>query len=189
MRPPPDYSNLVRLLPVLRRLPDATGETTLTPEEAAKIRSLGFTAESGRWQCPPLPPQLTRDNPLLEPLSAGWNDQSVLPAIPRIEGGRESRTARHHGGEASVIQQPPVKQIDACLGQQRIKRPDLPYGQDPDTKLVEKLLFKMRERAQRADKPMRRRRWQQLYWRYPAKIFNRAFGIMVRERRIFLEIR
>ncbi len=185
----PDYATLVKLLLVLRRLPDATGETTLTPEESAKVRSLGFTAESGRWKCPPLPPQLTRDNPLLEPLSAGWNNQSALPAIPRIESSRESRTARHQGGEAPVTQQPPVKQIDACFGQQRIERPALPYGQDQETKLVEKLLLKMRERAQRADKPMRRRRLQQLYWRYPAKVFNRAFGIMVRDRRIFVEIR
>lgn len=189
MRPTPDYAALVKLVPVLRRLPDATGETTLMPEEAARIRSFGFTAESGRWKCPPLPPQLTCDNPLLEALSAGWNDQSVLPAIPRIEGSRESEAARHQGGETRVTQQPPVKPMDVCPAQHKVERPVLPYREDPDAKLVEELLSKMRERAQRADRPMRRRRWQQLYWRYPAQIFNRAFGIMVRERRIFVEFR
>lgn len=189
MSPTPDYTSLVKLLPVLRRLPDATGETTVTPEEAAKIRSFGFTAASGKWKCPPLPPQLTRDNPLLEPLSAGWNDRSVFPAIPRIEGSRESRTARQEGGEARVTQQPPVKPIDVCPGQHKVERSFLSNQEAPDSELVEKLLSKMRARAQKADRPMRRRRLQQLYWRYSAPIFNRAFGIMVRERRIFTEIR
>src|SRR5713226_9706383 len=73
MRPTPDYATLVKLLPLLRRLPDATGETTLTPEEAAKIRSFGFTTEVGRWKVPPVPPELVRDSPLLEHLSIGWN--------------------------------------------------------------------------------------------------------------------
>src|SRR6266852_5301260 len=189
MRIAPNYATLVKLLPVLHRLPDATGETTLTPEEAAKIRSFGFTAESGRWKCPPLPPQLTRDNPPLEPLSAGWNDRSVLPAIPRIEGSRESETARQPSGEPRVTPQPPVKPIYVCLGQHKVEEPVRAYKEDPDAKLVEKLLLKMRDRAQRTDRPILRRRLQQLYWRYPAKIFNRAFGIMVRDRRIFVEIR
>jgi len=189
MKPTPDYATLVKLLPILRRLPDAIGETTLTPEEAAKIRSFGFAANSGRWKCPPLPPPLTRDNPLLEPLSVGWSEQSVLPAISRIEGIRESETARQQVGEVRVTKQPPSKPIDACPGQHEVKRVAPPYKEDQDAKLVKELLSKMRERAQKSYRPMRRRRWQQLYWRYPAKIFNRAFAIMVRDRRIFLEIR
>jgi hypothetical protein len=40
----PDYVDLIKLLCLLRTLPDALGETTLTAEEAARIRSLGFTA-------------------------------------------------------------------------------------------------------------------------------------------------
>jgi hypothetical protein len=189
MRPPPDYAALVNLLPVFRRLPDATGETTLTPEEAAKIRSFGFAAESGRWKCPPLPPELTRDNSLLEPLSAGWDGLTLLRAIPKNESSLARGTVSQQSGEAAVAPQLPVEAIDVCLGQHKVERPVLPYREDPDAKLVKELLSKMRERAQRADRPMRRRRWQQLYWRYPARIFNRAFGIMVRDRRILLEIR
>ena len=189
MKPTPNYATLVKLLPILRRLPDAVGETTLTSEEAAKIRSFGFAANGGRWKCPPLPPPLTRDNPLLEPLSVGWSEQSVLPAISRIEGIRESETARQQVGEVRVTKQPPSKPIDVCPGQNEVKRVAPPYREDQDAQLVKELLSKMRERAKKSDRPMRRRRWQQLYWRYPAKIFNRAFAIMVRDRRIFLEIR
>src|SRR5258705_12861566 len=68
-----DYPGLVKLLPLLRILPDALGETMLTTEEAARIRSLGFAAETGRWKVPPLPPELVRGNQLLENFSDGWN--------------------------------------------------------------------------------------------------------------------
>jgi hypothetical protein len=33
----PDYVDLIKLLPLLRTLPDALGETTLTAEEAARM--------------------------------------------------------------------------------------------------------------------------------------------------------
>ena len=69
----PDYASLVSLLPRLKRLPDALGETTLTPEEAVKIQALGFVANEGRWQIPPVPPELVRDNPLLEHFSFRWD--------------------------------------------------------------------------------------------------------------------
>ena len=189
MRPTPNYALLVKLLPLLRRLPDATGETTLTPEEAAQINSFGFVAESGEWKCPPLPPQLTRDNPLLESLSAGWNDQSVLSAITRIEASVELESCTQQVGQVRVVQQPPADWIEACLRQRQVERPVLPYGKDPDERLIKDLVSKMRKRAERLGGPMRRRRWQQLYWRYPARIFNRALGLMVRDRRIFMEIR
>jgi|SRR5437588_8465459 len=68
-----DYPGLVKLLPLLRTFPDALGETTLTTEEAAHIRSLGFAAEAGRWKVPPLPPELVSGNQLLENFSTGWN--------------------------------------------------------------------------------------------------------------------
>jgi hypothetical protein len=68
----PDYAALVRLFPVLRNCVDGCGEVTLTVEEAAQIRLLGFPAEEGRWKVPPVPPESVRDNPLLEHLSIGW---------------------------------------------------------------------------------------------------------------------
>src|SRR5882724_372303 len=70
----PDYPGLVKLLPLLRILPDALGETTLATEEAALIQSLGFAAEAGRWKVPPLPPELVSGNQLFENYSEGWNE-------------------------------------------------------------------------------------------------------------------
>jgi hypothetical protein len=67
----PDYAILVKMLPTLRVFPDALGWTTLTAEEADKIRLLGFSAEAGRWKVSALPPELTFDTPF-ESLSVGW---------------------------------------------------------------------------------------------------------------------
>ena len=79
----PDYAALVKLLPILRNLVDGCGEVTLTAEEAAQIRLLGFAAEAGRWKVPPVPPELIQDNPLLEHLSIGWGTcQADISRIP-----------------------------------------------------------------------------------------------------------
>jgi len=59
----PDYEGLLKLLPRLKRFPDATGETSLTPAEATKIRSLGFRAEPGKWNIPFVPFGFVRDSP------------------------------------------------------------------------------------------------------------------------------
>jgi hypothetical protein len=77
----PDYLGLFRLLDLLRTLPDARRETTLTQEEAARIRSLGFAAEAGCWKVPPLPPELVRGNQLFENYSEGWDEleDGLLP--------------------------------------------------------------------------------------------------------------
>lgn len=69
----PNYAALVNMVPTLRNLVDACGEVTLTGDEAAFVRSLGFHASDGRWRVPPIPPELVRDNPLLENLSIGWD--------------------------------------------------------------------------------------------------------------------
>jgi hypothetical protein len=69
----PDYAALVRLFHILRTLVDACGDLTLTADEAAQIRLLGFRAEEGRWRVPPVPFELVAGNPLLEHLSLGWN--------------------------------------------------------------------------------------------------------------------
>jgi hypothetical protein len=70
----PDYPGLVKLLSILRSLPDARKEAMLTTEEAGRIRSLGFAAEAGRWKVPPLPPELVRGSPLFENYSEGWDE-------------------------------------------------------------------------------------------------------------------
>ena len=55
-----DYEGLLKLLPRLNRFPDATGETTLTPAEAAEIRALGFWAGPGKWNIPFVPFEFVR---------------------------------------------------------------------------------------------------------------------------------
>jgi hypothetical protein len=76
MSPTPNYVALVKLLPTLRNLVDACGEVTLTADEAApQIRMFGFQGEEGRWRVPPVPPELVRDNPLLENLAIGWDSR------------------------------------------------------------------------------------------------------------------
>src|SRR3989442_3057660 len=59
--PQHDYVGLVKLLPLLHQLVDATGEVHLTEEESARIRALGFAAHAGKWHVPPLPPELVAD--------------------------------------------------------------------------------------------------------------------------------
>jgi hypothetical protein len=88
----PDYEGLLKLLPRLNRFPDAIGETTLTLEEAEKIRRLGFAADAGPWRVPALPPELTRDT-MSETLSAGWKDRTDAPNILRSAGNPERATA------------------------------------------------------------------------------------------------
>ncbi len=186
MRPTPDYATLVKLLLVLRRLPDATGETTLSPEEAAAIRSLGFTAESGRWKCPPLPPQLTRDNPLLEPLSVGWGERTPLQAIPKNEGAQEIRAANQRKGGARVSRRHPV---EAVPERHKTERPSPQPRAAADSARIEEAASKIVATLQRAGKPVPKRRLQQLLWRYPATIFTSALRMAERRQHISLEIK
>jgi hypothetical protein len=193
-RTTPDYAGLVRLLFQLRVFPDWLGWTFLSEKEAAAIRSLGFEAVPGYSKVPmPLPPELVVGTPL-EGLSIGWEKfQADLLRASQVQ----KPAGQPSGGDREVVdpsarfrlREIEVKPIDLCPGQHEVKQPVPPYGEDRDAKLVKELVSKMRERAEKADRPMQRRRLQQLYWRYPGKIFNRAFAIMVRDRRIFLEVR
>ncbi len=189
MKPTPDYATLVKLLLVLRRLPDATGETTLSPEEAAAIRSLGFTAESGRWKCPPLPPQLIRDNPLLEPLSAGWEERLVLQETPKSEPSREPGTVGILGDERRVTVQHAGVVTDVAIERNKVERRLSLSTEDLNLKRIEEVASKIEKTLKRAGKPVGKRRLQQLLWRYRARIFKAALRLLERQQRIFLEIR
>ncbi len=72
----PDYAVLLKLLPSLRVFPDALGWTTLTAEEAAKVQSLGFEAQAGRYKLPPFPYELVADT-MFEHLSIGWDNRQA----------------------------------------------------------------------------------------------------------------
>ncbi len=182
----PDYESLVKLLPVLRNLVDACGEVTLTTEEAERILSLGFGAKSGQWRCPPLPPELTRDNPLLEPLSVGWGKRTPLQAIPKNEGIRETGIANQQSSEVRVSRRHPV-----VTGPEyrKTERPTPQPRTKSDSARIEEAASKIVATLQRAGKPIPKRRLQQLLWRYPAMIFTSALRMAERRQHISLEIR
>ncbi len=183
----PDYAGLVSLLFTLKRFPDGLGETVLTHEEATKIAALGFAAAPGRWRVPPLPPHLTRGNALLEPLSVGWHDPPITAIRasesvwerPRLESTEES-------GEITALKSS-TEILGGCPNE--VECPAPRAVSPTDQTRIRELVGKMRDRASRLTKPMPKRRWQQLYWRYPARIFNLGFQIMLREKSISLEIR
>jgi hypothetical protein len=179
---PRDYAALVKLLPTLRVFPDALGWTTLAAEEASKICLLGFEAQSGRWKCPPLPPELTRDNSLMMPLSAGWGERTPLG---ESEEKRATGTVRQQHGEDHVTPRPPV---EAAPEHHKLERPTPQPRTEPDSELIEEAASKIVETLQRAGKPIPKRRLQQLLWRYPT-FFTSALRILERRQHIFLEIR
>jgi hypothetical protein len=192
----PDYLGLVKLLPALRVFPDAIGETTITFEEAARIRSLGFAAEAGRWKVPPVPLDLVRDSPLLEHLSAGWDSRNAAPiTVPQRQGERNNEVA-----SGQVLKPAPTLQSSPSgspAARQHTTETSQPVslihslGQDPepDRKLVEKALSKILAAVDRAGGKITRRRLQQKLWRYSAEVFNRALRAAVRHGCITLEMR
>jgi hypothetical protein len=156
-----DYESLVRLLPTLRNLVDACGEVMLTSEEASKIRSLRFSAEAGRWKCPPLPPHLTRDNPLLEPLSAGWDERSLLDEAPNSGRSMAQRAACQQDRHAHLTRGRSVEAVDMSLGSCEAERPVQLLAAGPDWERIEEAASKIEETLVRSSKPLTKRRLQQ----------------------------
>ena len=172
-KPVPDYVGLLKALLVTKTLVDATGKVLLTDEEAARIRALGFpTAEAGRWQVPPVPPELVRDNRLFENLAIGWPAHLTwTPANPRT-------------GEGAAL-------VDECVRsaerfQPRPARPvpaDVWLSQFGTVDHLRVLAALVRE----SGGVIRKRDLQQLLHRIPAVRLNRALnsliaaGILVRE--------
>lgn len=181
MDKPPDYADLIRLLFQLRIFPDATGETTLTSEEAANISSLGFSAEAGRWKCPPLPPNLTRDNPLLEPLSAGW-DRLQHDLRNNTQVNQPMRQGPHSQGSQSTRRPVEKRALGSFREQAPVKRPhtssSLEVAEDYDVELVS---AKIRAILDRESGRIYKRRLQQRLARYPAMVFNEALRRLNRD--------
>jgi hypothetical protein len=186
----PDYESLVRLLPTLHNLVDACCEMMITAEEASKIRSLGFSADAGRWKCPPLPPNLTRDNPLLEPLSVAWDLRSRLQEAPNSERSMAPQAACQQDRHAHLTwQQRSVEAVDLSIGHCKPERPVQLLGAGPDWERIEEVASKIEETLVRSGKPLTKRRLQQRLWRYPATVFNAALTRLSRQQRILLEVR
>jgi hypothetical protein len=174
----PDYASLLTLLPSLRVFPDALGWTTLMAEEAAKIRSLGFSADAGPWKVPAVPPRLTRDTPF-ESLSAGWNDRPSWRATPGSEDRQKTKTISEQYGEAPSAPHRSVKAGDVRPEHYKAGRP-APSREDLDPNRIEEAATKVVEAIKREGGEINRRRLQQKLWRYRAPIFNQALRLLAR---------
>jgi hypothetical protein len=178
-----DYAALVKQLPTLRNLVDACGEVTLTAEEAAKLRSLGFRAEEGRWKVPPVPPDLVRDNPLLEHLSIGWDSGRNEAASIPIQ-----ITAPQVKDAGATVQHQPAREAEICGRYEMSHRPTATSTQAPAGAHLEacELASKILTAVERNRGEITRRTLQQKFWRYKATIFNQALRQLARCGRITL---
>jgi len=137
----PNYSALVKLLPLLKNLVDGCGEVRLDDDEAAQIKLLGFAPDSRRWQVPPVPPELVRNNPLFEHLSIGWE-----------------ATEAHNYALAQA-----------------------------EKEAVREFSMKLRNVIKIRGGRIRRRRLQQLMWRYSSARFDQALNQLLQTKTVRLE--
>jgi hypothetical protein len=163
----PDYAALVRLFPVLRNCVDGCGEVTLTADEAAQIRLLGFPAEEGRWRVPPLPPELVRDNPLLEHLSIRWDARETLGQPNSTKGGRED--------SKSAVPHAPASTSDV----QSQRTGDEAKRQVPAEEALAELRRKILRSVENAGGSILKRHLQKKFWRFRAKAFATALGDLI----------
>jgi hypothetical protein len=172
----PDYAALVRLFPVLRNLVDACGEVTLTAEEAAQIRLLGFPAEEGRWRVLPVPNELVRDNPLLENLSIGWD--------PRKSPGQITVANERRQRSSSAVPHTPARTSD--------DHPHLIDGgttwQDPLQEELAELQSKILWATEKVGGRILKRQLQKKFWRFRAEAFGTALSDLIRGGTLRLEV-
>ena len=139
---------MVKLLPVLKHFVDGCGEVTLSEQEAERIRPLGFrNVAAGRWKVPPVPPELVRDNPLLEHLSIGWDSRHTeAQPIPTKEDGQQPKT--------------PTSKYSSEAARRQSRAHELP--------------IKILRAVETVKGKIQKRRLQQRFWRYPVQSFNNA---------------
>jgi hypothetical protein len=171
----PDYAALVGLFPVLRNCVDGCGEVTLTADEAARIRLLGFPAEEGRWMVPPIPPELVRDNPLLENLSIGWNPRKGPGQITVANESRQrSSSAVPHTPAWTSGDHPQV--MDGGTTRQ------IPPQQE-----LGELQSKVLQAVGNAGGRILKRQLQKKFWRFRAEAFGTALGCLIQGGLLTLE--
>jgi len=180
----PNYAALVKLLPRLRNLVDACGEVRLTPEEAAKIQTFGFAAEAGRWKVSPLPPELVRDNPLLETLSTGWGLRQPSQITPSNQGSEQisTRVALTKSATPQTVVRP-----CSCRKQEPTTARFCQESRRADPRLVALVASKIKSALQRCEGQISKRRLQQRFWRYGAAVFNDALRYLHGCGMIYLE--
>jgi hypothetical protein len=172
----PDYPGLVRLLPTLHHLVDASGMVTLEPPEAESVNRLGFPAQPGPWRVPPLPTDLVDGNPLLEPLG---DDQDPFWHP------RQSESVPGHRVE--TVEQGQVKSV----GLAAIPPPQTPDGA-PESSEIRNPAWNKEGAAilvaiGRAGGSIERRKLQKKLWRIRAERFNGAIHRLATEGLIKLD--
>lgn len=149
----PDYEGLLKLLPRLRRFPDATGETAITPAEAVEIQELGFPAEAGKWNIPFIPFEFVRDSPF------EW--ASRQPQTVPIDGqGKDLRSAIPQGG---------------TNGRQDVEQRRQVSGTEGRCWLEQRMI----RAIEKAGGRMLKRCLQKKFWRTRADEFRRALSAAV----------
>lgn len=181
----PDYAALVRLLPTLKHAVDALGGVILTPGEVEKIQPLGFAAHPGRWEVPPIPPDLVAGNGFLEHLASRWDPFWALR--------RDDRDAMHATHpvhqpgivrDAAISPTPPTEtaaEIDTC--HQKVDRcytePASAATERPEPIARSKVKLQILHLLERHGGQMRRRLLQQKCWRRTAEEFNQALAALI----------
>ncbi len=100
-----DFAGLVEVLRNLQQVPDATAQTVLTVEEAAKIRALGFAAKAGPWRVPPLPDELVVGDGLLECLGETWRASNEDIPLPEL------RAQEPEAAVEAQVEKPPAPKV------------------------------------------------------------------------------
>ena len=145
--PERDYAALVELLSQLSQVPDGSGETVVTEEEAEQIRALGFPSTQGEWLVPVLPHDLVRGNGLLECLSDAWAEEAPDPR----------RLLPEH-----------LEKTHAEIDEEDNVEPGDRIGSEDEVRILQAL--------QRAGLWVKRRRLQKNLWRLGSKRFNEALA-------------
>jgi hypothetical protein len=181
----PDYAALVRLLLTLKHAVNALGEVILTPGEAEKIQPLGFTAHPGRWEVPPIPPELVAGNGLLEHLASRWDPFWALRHDDRYA--MRATDPAHQAGivaDAAISPTPPTETAaEINAGHQLVDRcytePASTATDRPEPIARSKVELQILDLLERHGGRMRRRLLQQKCWRRTREEFNQALAALI----------
>jgi hypothetical protein len=189
----PDYERLLKLLPRLNRFPDAIAETTLTSEEAGKIRALGFHAEAGRWKIPWIPFEVVRDGPFEwashQTVAVDVQAQDSEAAIPRDTPGQDDVEQRQQASTIEGLPKLHQRMLRAVASQTTPGRyhlmPAQQYG--PVEPVVKEAAQKIEQALRNG--PVAKRLLQQRMGRYgyKAPIFHQALRYLADCGKIILE--
>ena len=161
--PERDFQGLVELLLRLRQIPDGLGDSRLTENEAARIRTLGFRAAAGPWRVPPLPHRLVAGG-LFESLADRWREQ-------------ENREYLNDGGATSEPCEVEIQLPDYPA--RKLHPVEEPRWSDDEVRVLAAL--------RRNGGCLKRRILQRRHWRMKANRFNAALESLTQRRIVLLD--